>query len=229
MNFTYTNPENYERILQLGMDMAKQLPLYRPSDMLDFPAMTQAWTQLDNLLAARYAYDAIAGLVKSQDLQVLCMNVRRRVHYLTAELLRYERPGEMLEARGVVVAKADQLVLIEKGRHYGTSWKKRGGTGAFMMLARKWDRMETILSNLVGSGGPPLLARLRENPGNVQDDVDDLRRYLLLVESEAQEQWLALDAAESGAGYVNQGQDRTYPKGCKTGSCDVHCGSEECK
>ena len=25
---------------------------------------------------------------------------------------------------------------------YGDSWKKRGGVGAFMMLARKWDRIE---------------------------------------------------------------------------------------
>ena len=27
---------------------------------------------------------------------------------------------------------------------YGDSWRKRGGIGAFMMLARKWDRIETV-------------------------------------------------------------------------------------
>ena len=42
--------------------------------------------------------------------------------------------------RRVLDADLEELQLAEKS--YGNSWKKRGGVGAFMMLARKWDRIE---------------------------------------------------------------------------------------
>ena len=45
------------------------------------------------------------------------------------------------------IAITDTKVLIDKGRSYGDSWIKRGGVGAFMMLARKWDRIEQQCSN----------------------------------------------------------------------------------
>ena len=38
------------------------------------------------------------------------------------------------------IAKQDAQKLHEAEQSYGDSWKKRGGVGAFMMLARKWDR-----------------------------------------------------------------------------------------
>jgi hypothetical protein len=77
----------------------------------------------------------------------------------------------------------DAEFLIEKDTSYGGSWKKRGGVGAFMMLARKWDRLETMLAkdydifkaiDLDYSG----------NDGTILAEVRDLRRYLLLVEAE---------------------------------------------
>ena len=40
------------------------------------------------------------------------------------------------------IAKQDAQKLHEAEQSYGDSWKKRGGVGAFMMLARKWDRLE---------------------------------------------------------------------------------------
>lgn len=40
------------------------------------------------------------------------------------------------------IADADVAKLFEAEKSYGDSWKKRGGVGAFMMLARKWDRIE---------------------------------------------------------------------------------------
>ena len=36
----------------------------------------------------------------------------------------------------------DHVKLEEAEQSYGDSWKQRGGVGAFMMLARKWDRLE---------------------------------------------------------------------------------------
>jgi hypothetical protein len=93
------------------------------------------------------------------------------------------------EARQTVAAN-DVLCLNERDHIYGSSWKKRGGVGAFMMLARKWDRLENILSKNVHTPGfgtankYDIFEFLELNPGNVLDDVRDLRRYLLLVESE---------------------------------------------
>ena len=45
------------------------------------------------------------------------------------------------------LAQADILSLIESEKSYGDSWKRRGGTGAFMMLARKFDRIEQQAEN----------------------------------------------------------------------------------
>ena len=42
--------------------------------------------------------------------------------------------------RALTDADVKALEVAEKS--YGDSWKKRGGIGAFMMLARKWDRIE---------------------------------------------------------------------------------------
>jgi len=90
------------------------------------------------------------------------------------------------------VAKEDVKGLIKAQESYGNSWKKRGGVGAFMMLARKWDRMENRVRGEVVS-----LDTLVAHPCDIFehiavdkraegliDDIRDLRRYLLLVEAE---------------------------------------------
>lgn len=98
-----------------------------------------------------------------------------------------------------VVTKHDVEELESAQKSYGDSWKKRGGTGAFMMLARKWDRIENFLGNLakraqannqVNADGSPisnhdifaaiLMDTRREG---IIDDIRDLRRYLILVEA----------------------------------------------
>ena len=58
-----------------------------------------------------------------------------------------ERPlGEIrMESKWIEIrdiAQNDIRSLIESEKSYGDSWKRRGGTGAFMMLARKFDRIE---------------------------------------------------------------------------------------
>jgi hypothetical protein len=81
------------------------------------------------------------------------------------------------------LANQDVAVLQIKGQHYGRSWLKRGGVGAFMMLARKWDRIENDASkddfNILTA-----LKNADANGKDLLDDIRDLRRYLLLVESE---------------------------------------------
>jgi len=71
-------------------------------------------------------------------------------------------------------------VLFEKERHYRGSWRKRGGPGAMMMLARKWDRIE----NIVAENGWDIFQALEAGDGDIEDDVRDLLGYLLLVLAE---------------------------------------------
>lgn len=89
----------------------------------------------------------------------------------------------------------DERVLRKKDVEYGGSWLKRGGVGAFMMLCRKWDRLETQLSRsdapfcMDGGRSPSkydIFEHVEADPRaeSVLDDIRDLRRYLGLVEAE---------------------------------------------
>lgn len=65
----------------------------------------------------------------------------------------------------------------EKGKAYGDSWRARGGAGAFMVMARKWDRIE----NICRGEGWDIFDALDGNKEDVRDDVRDLIGYLLLI------------------------------------------------
>ena len=80
------------------------------------------------------------------------------------------------------IAQNDLEALKRAESSYGDSWKRRGGVGAFMMLARKWDRIE----NLTQKYDYDIFHTIEEHPEEtgVIDDIRDLRRYLLLVEAE---------------------------------------------
>ncbi len=81
------------------------------------------------------------------------------------------------------IAAADIEQLIRKDAEYGSSWKARGGQGAFFQgIARKWDRLE----NQVKAYGYDLFVAIRadQRPEGILDDIADLRRYCLLLEAE---------------------------------------------
>ena len=80
-----------------------------------------------------------------------------------------------------LLAHSDAEKLEEAHVSYGDSWRSRGGVGAFMMLARKWDRIE----NQCKKDGYDIFKTIAKDPSNtgILDDIRDLRRYLLLVES----------------------------------------------
>lgn len=91
------------------------------------------------------------------------------------------------------VAESDVEGLLKAEKSYGNSWKQRSGIGAFMMLARKWDRIEKrVAKDISGSSGKAIarkydifehIAADRRTEGII-DDIRDLRRYLMLVEAE---------------------------------------------
>ena len=113
----------------------------------------------------------------------------------------------------------DKLEKAEKS--YGDSWKQRGGVGAFMMLARKWDRIE----NQTKKHNYDIFEAILSNPSNegIIDDIWDLRRYLFLVEAEIRrelggfapgEPQEPAEAKEKGSGSYPLG---THPRGVTFG------------
>lgn len=86
-----------------------------------------------------------------------------------------------------LVQKADLANVIDKDASYGASWKQRGGIGAFMMAARKWDRLD----NMMMVRGYDIFAAIKGDAGvrqgtdgTVLAEVRDLRRYLSLIEAQ---------------------------------------------
>lgn len=80
-----------------------------------------------------------------------------------------------------IISAEDWTSLDRAEEDYGDSWRKRGGIGAFMMLARKWDRIEKQVFDYTYD----IFLALEEDkrPEGLIDDIKDLRRYLLLVEA----------------------------------------------
>ena len=78
------------------------------------------------------------------------------------------------------IAQKDLEALSRAQSSYGDSWRRRGGIGAFMMLARKFDRIEHQSEkpgwNIFEAG------EVYKGEAGLLDDIRDLRRYLLLVE-----------------------------------------------
>jgi hypothetical protein len=82
------------------------------------------------------------------------------------------------------VQEDDLQALVIAEKNYGDSWKRRGGVGAFMMLARKWDRLEKHLAEASSKYDIFSCAENDKRPEGIIDDIRDLRRYLILVEGE---------------------------------------------
>jgi hypothetical protein len=84
------------------------------------------------------------------------------------------------------VCNRDVQNLTYKEKTYQGSWKKRGGIGAAMMMLRKIDRIEVMLKN----GNYDIFTICGADPNMIGEDgtllaeIRDLRRYLILIESE---------------------------------------------
>jgi hypothetical protein len=88
------------------------------------------------------------------------------------------------------LAVNDAEVVIEKDKQYGASWCKRGGSGAYHVFIRKFDRLEEWVKKF----GYDIFKAISEDnrPEGVIDDIRDIRGYLLLVEAYAIENNLVM-------------------------------------
>ena len=79
------------------------------------------------------------------------------------------------------IAQEDAAGLLKAHESYGPSWKKRGGIGAYLVMIRKFDRMELAAER----SGWDILEAVKNDPRSegVIDDIRDARRYLMLIES----------------------------------------------
>lgn len=111
---------------------------------------------------------------------------------------------DAIELRMIAILSAVAKSVTAKNREYNESWFKRGGVGAYMMLARKIDRME----NYVQPHGFDILKALAADtrPEGIIDDIQDLIGYLGLVleKHQSMSAQAASDAAWATSGYVNQ-------------------------
>ena len=81
------------------------------------------------------------------------------------------------------LTQLDVAQLRHAEKSYGDSWRSRGGVGAFMMLARKFDRIENQSMKCHWD----VVGAILDDPSStgILDDIRDLRCYLFLVEEYA--------------------------------------------
>lgn len=137
------------------------------------------WNTLE-LLASSHHYDIFAlpmHVIEDMRRLLLWISAENEVR---KENIEVNRPMAVAMLETVLKWDIDQILI--KDREYGGSWKTRGGQGAFMMLARKWDRIEQqVIRN-----NHDFYEALRKDQRSegLLDDIGDLRRYLLLVSAE---------------------------------------------
>jgi hypothetical protein len=155
---------------------------------IGYVVLARAWNDLENAVRV-HSYDIFmlcggtmpeSGYLPARvdPLQVL-QTIRTALLVLEWEVVRMPVLPVQQAMEGMSVEVVN--TLESKNRDYGQSWKRRGGIGAFMMLARKWDRIHTLIGERL-SGVRSVAFLLNENRGDVLDDIRDLRGYLLLVE-----------------------------------------------
>lgn len=88
---------------------------------------------------------------------------------------------QLEEAKDIAIQ--DCRTLMSKDRTYKGSWRARGGIGVFMMLARKWDRIENFCKeNNYDIFEAIIKSRSITGQEGCLEDIRDLRAYLLHVE-----------------------------------------------
>ncbi len=103
---------------------------------------------------------------------------RNKQVVIPADMERYARQAHRLN----FITKELVNFVNDKDIQYGSSWRKRGGAGAFMVMARKWDRIEQACETLALSKYDIFSVFKEEDRiETILDDCLDLVGYLLIL------------------------------------------------
>ena len=94
-----------------------------------------------------------------------------------ADMERYDRQLYHLK----VITKKLVEFVNDKDIQYGSSWRKRGGAGAFMVIARKWDRIEQACEKETATYDIFNVFKEEDRRETILDDCLDLVGYLLIL------------------------------------------------
>lgn len=90
---------------------------------------------------------------------------------------------ELMEDNLEIQKILPELLLLQnrKETFYGQSWRKRGDIGAFITIARKWDRIENIMEKAMVEGTKTLFDGSSDlSTETVLDTIADLALYSLM-------------------------------------------------
>jgi hypothetical protein len=176
-----------------------------------FHMLSRKWDRIEKRLATTVdataetpgatPYDIFEHIAADRNAEGFIDDVRDMRRYLMlieAEMLARKASNVTDSGRGYLdqfskIAESDIEIIQEKERAYGSTWRQRGGISAFMVFARKWDRIERrVATHVDAADAAPAAARdnifehiaADRRAEGVINDVRDLRRYLMLVEAE---------------------------------------------
>ena len=97
---------------------------------------------------------------------------------IPADMERYERQKYRLNA----ITKELVNFVNDKDVQYGSSWRKRGGAGAFFVISRKWDRIEQACETQKPAKYDIFnVFHTDDRSETILDDCLDLVGYLLIL------------------------------------------------
>lgn len=167
--------------------------------------LTRKWNRLEERVRVKSEganpYDIFAHIAANRAADGVIDDVRDLRRYLIlveAETAARAAKGVADSGRGFLefvpaVAAADIATIEAKEKSHAASWKKSGGAAAFMIFARKWDRIKARVSqNIPATANTPAASAenvLEHIPPDrrvepLLGDIRDLRQYLILVEAE---------------------------------------------
>lgn len=139
------------------------------------------------------------------------------------ELLKEDGLNEKYLQHIKAICDEDAAGLLKAHESYGNSWKKRGGAGAYLIMVRKFDRLEQTLPKF----GYDVFQAVAEDvrAEGVIDDIRDARRYLCLIEAEMRARGSA-SATSTHRDNTGETADNEYPSDHIP---DGHCNCHACR
>ncbi len=155
----------------------------------DWDSIVKNWNLIESILETEYKYDVFAAAkdtyLRSQLVhlrhKLLLLEVTARLDPSVKEASNYDL-GRIGTVHLEDITREDVDQLRKKDADYGSSWKRRGGIGAFMCACRKYDRLEQQIKK--HDYDIHRAMRADRSAEGIADDVGDLRRYLILFEAE---------------------------------------------